>query len=928
MIGRIVTHARKRLKFEGSLSTAKRLSACKQFLRLENEMIYMRHRGGESGLKVAQARSALIDVLLQHLLDYTISFRLGDATKAAPPIALAALGGYGRAELSPLSDIDIMFLYPSNVKAAKLKELQQIFTDEVLYILWDLGLKVGHSSRTIDDVFAEARADIQTKTSLLESRLVAGSSQLFATFAQAYSSFYLKENPKGYISARLEDQAARRAKYGDTVFLQEPDIKNGVGGLRDYQNALWMARVKLGINSLDQLVELNYLRPKELRDFQRGYNFLLRVRNDLHFHAKRPNDLLTLDIQPKLAQRLGYTSRAVLVRVEEFMRDYYRHAQAIYRISKIVENRLALSIAVQHPERISFAEAIRARRTERIKRLDGFVLRGRELAYERPTVFEDDPRRLIRVFRHCQQLEAHLDFELETLIRDSLPLINNRVIRSPEANTAFRSILQEAGRVFPILNSMHELGVLAKFIPEWGKLSCLVQHEYYHRYTADVHTLNTIRELDLVFANPEPLFAKYLEELRETPTPTLLYLILLLHDIGKAVGIEKHAENGVKIAIPILQRLGIDASTRDTICFVIREHLLMSRVWQKRDVEDPQTSAAFAEAVGDVERLRLLYVHTFCDARGTASSLWNGYKDTLHTTLFLQTRERFLLGEGLEKKTAELLQMTQRELMSQKIPGVSSEEIAAHFQLLPERYFVHTPNDEIALHLQMVNRLLKSIAAADSVGALLPVIDWKDDLNRSLTVVNVITWDRAGLFYKLAGAFSVAGLNILSAKAISRADHIAIDTFYVVEPGRGVVGSQQVMELFQKTAEESLVRNVDLLPQIQAQARKLRRVASPGALLEEPTPLTVDVYHDTALNRTIIEIQTGDQIGLLYKLARAIYEHGYDISFARINTERGVAVDTFYIESIEPTALPDQSRLVALRQAIEASVNDTQPAAS
>jgi [protein-PII] uridylyltransferase len=273
--------------------------------------------------------------------------------------------------------------------------------------------------------------------------------------------------------------------------------------------------------------------------------------------------------------------------------------------------------------------------------------------------------------------------------------------------------------------------------------------------------------------------------------------------------------------------------------------------------------------------------------------------------------------------------MTQQELIAQRIPGISNDEITAHFSLLPDRYFIHTEGAEIALHIQMVNKLFTSIATADSVGTLRPVIDWKDDLNRSLTVVNVVTWDRAGLFYKLAGALSVAGLSILGAKVISRTDHIAIDTFYVVEPGRGVVQSAAAQDAFAKTIESALLSNQDLYPEIVAQAKKIAstryQAASNGEALHSSFPPTVDVYHELSMERTIVEIQARDQIGLLYRLAKTISDHGFDITFARIGTERGVAIDTFYIESANHEPVEDPTRLHTLRDALAAIIATPAP---
>jgi [protein-PII] uridylyltransferase len=911
------------LPFLGSVSSGARLVACKAYLKKASLALRARHAAGASGLEIAHERSHTIDEMLTHLFDAAVDTYVRTHGQMPAPVSLLALGGYGRQELSPLSDIDVMFLFPSKTKPAVAKPLQEHLTQEILYLLWDCGLKVGHSTRTVDEVFVEARKDIQTKTALLESRLIAGSSKLAETFAQAYRSYYTSEDPKGYIAARLDDQAQRRAKYANTVFNQEPDIKNGVGGLRDYQNAVWMARVKLGISTIDELATQNYLRADDLAEFRHAYDFLLRVRNELHFMSTRPTDMLNLDVQPPVAQNLGYPEVELLPRVEHFMQDYYRCAQAIFRVSKLVEDRLALSIgrgADGAAGTTSFRDALRATRFQRTKKIDGFILRGRELAAEKPTVFADDPVRLIRVFRHCQQLECTLDFHLAQLIRESLPLLTPAVASLPDASVSFRAILSEVGAVQPVLSRMHELGVLGRFIPEFEALTCLVQHEYYHRYTADVHTLNAIRELDRIFTEAEPITLKYRGVLHETSDPALLYLTLLLHDIGKAEAIRGHAESGVRLAAPLLERFGVSPEGREIVLFVIKNHLVMARFWQKRDVDDPKTATAFAELVCDAEKLRHLYVHTFCDARGTAADLWNSYKDTLHTTLYRSTLERLKLGAALDASYDEKKKMTQQELISKSIPGISADEINAHFGLLPDRYFIHTDASEIALHIQMVNQLFKSITTADSVGTLRPVIEWKDDLNRSLTVVNVVTWDRAGLFYKLAGAFSVAGLSILGAKVISRTDHIAIDTFYVVEPGRGVVQSASAQEKFARTIEAALVGNNDLYPEILSQAKKIassRYLSSPtGEALHSSFPPTVEVYHELSMQRTIVEIQARDQIGLLYRLAKIISDHGFDITFARIGTERGVAIDTFYIEPANHESIDTNDRLLVLRDAL------------
>ncbi|MGD1031346.1 MAG: [protein-PII] uridylyltransferase [Opitutaceae bacterium] len=912
--------ARDRLAFAADGLIADRLAACRMFLKEEMELLRARHEAFASGLEIVRARAEIMDLVLKALFDYAAAAYEKELGKAPAQVALVALGGYGRGELSPWSDIDIMFLFPSRTRAGTMTPYTKILTQEILYILWDCGLKVGHSTRTVDQVFVEARKDMQTKTSLLEARLVAGSSVLYEAFDQVYRNFYTGDSPKTYIAERLEDQARRRAKFGDTVFNQEPDVKNGVGGLRDFQNVLWMTRVKLGTNTIDELQAQGHLKPQEAADFTRSYDFLLRVRNDLHFQSTRSADILTLDLQPRVAWNLGYRQGDPIQRVERFMQDYYRAAQAIFRIAKLVESRLSLSIgAGASGATASILDSFKASRFRRSQKIDGFVLRGGELAAESPDVFIKDPVRMIRVFRHCQQLGCTPGFHLTELIRDSLPLITN-IAQSADAASSFKAILSELGAVHPTLARMHEMGVLGRFIPEFDALTCFVQHELYHRYTADVHTLAAIRELDLIFTDPDESRLRYREVLHELADPALAYLILLLHDIGKAEGIKGHSESGVRLSGPILDRLAVSAENRELVLFVIKNHLAMARFWQKRDVDDPGTIAVFAEFIGDAERLRHLYIHTYCDSRGTSAELWNSYKDMLHNKLFRYTMERLKLGSEIDASHEARKKMTQQELIAKNMPGISEDEITAHFSLLPDRYFIQTDTDEVALHIQMVNRLLKSITAADSVGSLRPVLDWRDDLNRSITVVNIVTWDRAGLFYKLAGAFSVAGLNILGAKVISRSDHIAIDTFYVIEPGRGVVQSTAIQETFAQSLEASLVSNKDLYPEIVAQAKRIAATRYLSTASQDPLqssfPPTVDVYNELSMQRTIVEIQARDQLGLLYRLAKTISERGFDITFARIGTERGVAIDTFYIENESHDRVEGVERLHGLRDAL------------
>ncbi len=899
-----------RLKLpDTSAPQAEQLSRYREYLKRSNEWVSRYHRNGGSGLRVVHCRSIAVDVLLEHLHDLACARIREKHGKLCADVSLLALGGYGRAELCPFSDVDLMFLYPHRVRSPQFPEMQRIFNDSILYMLWDLNLKVGHSTRTVKEALAEAMEDEQSKNAMLEARLICGNKRLHQQFAREYDRFIRKDNVMVYLKQRLEDQEERRGKNGNTVFLQEPDIKSGVGGLRDYQNILWMTRLQYDGRDLSDLVKLGLIRQKEHDDLIRSYDFLLRVRNELHFQSKRATDLLDLEKQPKIAWAIGYRHRPIFPRVEAFMKDYYRAAYTIYHLSRYLEKRLSINAQTT----VSFQSVLESRRLGKPERFDGFMVQGKVLMSDSPQVFVQDPVRLIRVFRHLQTRGLELDFDLERLIEENLELINDELIKSEEANRSFRSILQSKGDVYPTLDLMNTTGVLPRFVPEWGGLHCLVQHEYYHRYTADEHVLKTIRVLDGVFSGEEPeLNRKYRQALEETDLPGLLYLVLFLHDIGKSRGIEDHAAIGAEMAVPILERMQVVEKAREKILFLIKNHLEMARIWQRYDLDDPQTARMFSRLVRNGEQLRYLYVLTYCDARGTSRNLWNGFKDAMHHQLY-----KITLGYlQSPTHTPPALPMISPAHILKKIDNLSEEEVEAHFNLLPDRYFSYHSEKEIVLHLQMIHKLLENITQADSLGSLVPVVEWEDDLNLGLTVVHVVTWDRAGLFYKLAGALTLAGLSIVSSKALSRADHITIDTFYVSEPAGGPVKNRDAMKEFTHHLEEALITNKNLLNEINAQAEKYKQPSymRSDVTLPAAIPVRVDVYHELSLKRTIIEIEANDELGLLYKLARTISEHGFDITFARISTERRVAVDTFYIEPSQPTPDTESSQnLVELK---------------
>lgn len=920
---RLHQHAQKRLVFDPGVSRSKQLPAYKRYVELEKVMLERLHRKGTSGQEVCQARAAMTDVVIENLFLAALDLYTTEHGTLPCKMAILATGGYGRRELNPHSDVDIMFLYPEKAGGKAFQKFQEVVAEEILYPLWDLGWKVGHASRNTKEVIEECRKEVQTKNAILESRVICGSEPLYKSMRSRFDDFCKKENSKIYIQQRLEDELARHAKSGNTIYLQEPDIKNGVGGLRDYQNILWMAHIKYGYRSFRDLVKANLLREDERQAMVDAYGFLLRTRTELHLQNRRPTDKLDLEQQPLIAQKLNYPQKDIFQRVEAFMKDYYTAARTIYRTSEMLKERMALEAGTGSSGRISFREALRAHQHLPIKKVEGFQLYEKVLSPDNPKVFQEDPVRLIRVFRLAQQFGAKLDSDLRYLITRSVLLIDHSVINNPSAAKSFCAILRSPGEVYPILMQMHELGVLGRYLPEFDALTCMVQHEYYHRYTADAHVLRTIRHLDRVFAKHDDEYARYEKELRKNDDPILLYLILLLHDIGKAEGVKNHDVNGVRLAQPVLTRFGIGREQQEQILFIIRSHLEMARFWQRFDLDDPQTAESFAQFTEDPQKLRFLYVHTYCDARGTAPTLWNSYKDAMHRTLYVRTLEQFEDNAIIEQKRKEHISMLHQQLVERKLEGISAEEIEAHFSLLPERYFINTDQSEIELHLRMVHQLLTQIQTADSMGTLVPIIDWKNDIDLGMTVVNVVTWDRAGLFYKLAGALTLAGVNIVSTKAISRKDHITIDTFYIMDPDGGVVTNTKARGVFEQRLTEALIDEKELMPEIsEREAKLLASAKKQKDMLPAPFPPSVDVYHELSLKQTIIEVQASDRIGLLYQISRLITKKGFDISFARIATERGVAMDTFYIKSENSKVETNTTALLELREGLDKIVRE------
>jgi [protein-PII] uridylyltransferase len=894
LLEKIEADAAARLPLPPDRRPSQELARYKGFLKVESHRLKMLHRAGAGGREICQARAAVLDVLLRYILHAVQSGTKVEVRTPPPDFALVAIGGYGRGELNPQSDVDILFLHAGDtVSTARGKPHPHLsaLTDGLLYTLWDIGLKVGHSVRTVDDCVRIANSDMQSKTSLIEARLIAGDREIFRRMESVVLAKCVRGFEDEYVAARLADQEARRSKFGNSATMQEPNIKNGCGGLRDYQNLIWMAFFKHRTRSLKELERQGPINAAETRQLEAAYDYLLRVRNELHYHVNRPADVVSKNLQPTLAHNLGYTDRSPVRRLEAFMGDLYNHMRNIYLITRTLEQRLALS---PHLDRRlpSFGEFLRqGRRRLQRQLVDGFKFVEGEIHPASSRVFRDQPRRLMRVFLYSQQRGWKLHPDLAQLIRNQLSLVDRAFLRDAHVHETFLEILNQRGNVAPILRAMHEVGLLGKYLPEFGKLTCLVQHEFYHQYTADEHTLVCLEQLDRIWEAEKPPHSNYSELFRAVERPFLLYLALLLHDSGKAVRAGRHSEVGGRLALNAARRLGLDGATTHTLRLIIEHHLDMTQTSQRRDLDDTTVIRNFAAQIQSAENLRLLTLHTVADTLGTSDKLWNGFKDSLLLLLFHKTME-LLTGATVFIRAEEKQRQLQAEEVRRALPQtICDEEVDAHFATLPPGYFlVHTSKDIVAdvtlAHLFMRRQV------EEEEQALAPVFTWHNEPDRGYTAVKVCTWDRHGLFGKITGSLTAAGLNILSARIFTRNDGIILDTFFVTDARTGLLADNAEREKFERLLSQALTGELDLTGLIARQ----RAAQQPSPWIEgERIPTRIRFDNETSDTRTIIDVETEDHLGLLYTISQALAELELDITVAKIITEKGAAFDSFYV---------------------------------
>jgi [protein-PII] uridylyltransferase len=876
----IERHAGEKLrKIENQPSSAQRLGALKKFLKIETQRLSLRHRFGVSGPQIVAARSLIVDLLIERIARTAIEEKLGglcDSEQDAGRIAIVALGGYGRRELAPHSDIDIMFLHQNRRDAGVAAKL----SEAILYLLWDIGFNVGHSLRSLSDCVSMAREDIVSRNSMIDARLVWGDAGLFEQLTERLDEEIFEKQKEALLGELMAEREARYAKFGSAACLQEPNIKESAGGLRDLHELLWASRVAHGRATLEGLVKAEVVSERDAKAIGAAYDFLLRVRNDLHFLTSRRTDLLSLDLQQQVARNLGYVDSERQQASEIFMRDYYLHARRLHRLC---ESHLRRAIATRQKKRW-FARA------RSMGAAGGFVMTDGALDIAN-TEDELDGARMMMAFSYAQATGAGFSVNLQDAIQSSLPAVNRAFRSSANATQSFLKILRAKGRVATALRLMHELDFLGKFMPEFGRVTCLVQHDLYHRYTVDEHTLRTIEALDELANSRSKQLERYRKLYGEISDPAVLHLGLLMHDIGKGLG-GNHTEKGIRIAERALARLGLDPAMTDQTLFLIRHHLTMAHIAQRRDLSDEKVITDFAAKVGTIDNLNMLTLLTYGDIHGVGPGVWNEWKDALLWELHTKARAILAPDRHPDRSVTELRERVARMLASE----IDVDETRRHFDLLPEDYARSVPSQTIIEHIRL----------AHALNSRLVKTSWRIDTQTRCADLHLCAQNRRGLFASVAGALTAQGVNILSVQLNTRADGIAIDSFKVRDSAGEPIIDPARWEQIDNTIHRALSGEMDIAAAVE---KRLRSQSSSRFQRRKTPALSVTKIswdNQSSGKSTILELRTGDRLGLAYKIANTLTSLNLDIVFAKVATEKHLALDVFYVTNAAGEKLADE----------------------
>ena len=852
-----------------------------------------------AGAVAVRAQTFLFDQLIRALYDLAAEqiYPAYNPT-AAEHLGVVAVGGYGRGELAPYSDIDLLFLFPY-----KQTPRGEQVVEYMLYMLWDMRLKVGHATRSVDDCVRMARQDITIRTALLEARYVWGDQALFSDLRRRFQEQVVATTALAFVEAKLAERDARHLRLGDSRYLIEPNIKEGKGGLRDLQTLFWIAKYVYHVTSPADLVDRGVLTQAEARRFDTAQTFLWTVRCHLHYQTGRAEERLTVDLQPAIAQVMGYTDHAGSRGVERFMKHYYLVAKRVGDLTRI----FCAAIESEHKRRPLMHKLLPGRRRE----IQGFQVVNGRLAVNDDTTFRRDPVAMIRLFHvsQAEKLEIH-PRTLRLLTRD-VQRLTPQVRDDREANRLFLEILTAKAGIQQTLKQMNEAGVFGRFLPDFGRIVGQTQHDMYHVYTVDEHTIFALGILNRIeqgqLAEDHPVSTQVIHEVQSRRA---LYIGLLFHDIGKGRG-GNHSEIGAAAAEQAGPRLGLDPEETETVVWLVRHHLAMSNTAFKRDLSDPKTIADFAELVQSPERLRLLLCLTVADIRAVGPTVWNNWKATLLRELYYATEDLMSGGHRATDRDARVA--AAQSALQAAVADWPRADLEAHLARGYPAYWLAFDTPSLVRHARQIRR-------AEAEGQPLS-IETRVDRRRAVTEVTIYTQDHPGLFSRLAGAFAAAGATVVDARIFTTPQGMALDTFWIQDTEGGAFAQPNRLAKMSVMIERSLAGR--LKPEEAVRDRGFR--PGRGARVFTVQPRVV-IDNKASATHTVIEVNGADRPGFLYTVTRALSELSLQISSAKISTYGERAVSLFYVKDNFGMKVEHETALKRIRERLRAAIGQADEA--
>jgi [protein-PII] uridylyltransferase len=866
--------------------------------------IRSRFEQGTKGPEVIQANAFLVDQLVRCIYDFATThvYPCTDAV-GRDRMAVAATGGYGRGELAPFSDIDLMFLLPCQ----KTPRSERV-VEYLLYMLWDSWLQVGHATRSIDDCVRLSKADLSIRTSLLEARWLWGDKALFCSFEKRFRSEVVSGSGASFVEQKLAERDARHERMGDSRYVLEPHIKEGKGGLRDLQTLFWISKYLYQVKHVGDLVQRGVFTEADVRQFRRAENFLWTVRCHLHYVAGRPEERLTFNVQEIIASRLGYNDRSSGRGVERFMKHYFRVTKAVGDLTRI----LCAVLEDQHRKtRLRFR--LQSLSRSFFRRLPGGLkIDGDRLTVDGCDAFARDPVLLLRLFHEAQRQGIDIHPQALRLVHQNLRLVDASLRNDPQANRLFTEILTHEKNAEQGLKWLSDAGVFGRFIPDFGRVVSQMQYDMYHVYTVDEHTIRAIGILNRVergeLKADHPAATTAFGEIRSRRA---LYLAVMLHDIAKGRAGD-HSEVGAEIARHLAPRLGLDDWETETVSWLVRWHLLMSRTAFKRDIDDWKTVCDFTDKVQSPERLRMLLILTNVDIRAVGPNIWNAWKCGLLDELYYRALEEMEMAAGQPAERRTMRVERAKAKLRARLVDWDDETREAYVARGYSDYWLAFVTDEHVRHFQLMRN-------AEAAGKALHVEARSHPL-RDVTEVTIYAPDHPGLFAQIAGAMSLSGASIVGAKVVTLANSMALDVFHIQDlAGRPFDSDDRVRRLANRI-EAAIVGNIQ--PARELQQMRARALPSRTRVFKVPPRVIFD--NKASVSHTVIEVNGRDRPGFLHDVTSTLTALGLQIVSAHISTYGERVVDVFYVKDVFGLKVEHEQKLHRLEERLLEAIAPTE----